>query len=346
MSAAQALPPWPVLVVDDDRGVLDVTRMALERVQVDGRKLSLALCSSADEARQKLSSHEYAVAIVDVVMESDRAGLDLVREMRGDRRHRLTQIVVRTGEPGAYPEAKVIEDFHISDYWPKAELRAARMRASIIGLVRGYVTARSLDAELREKDTLLREIHHRVKNNLQILSSLLALQGQEVDERTRQKLEQTAGRVRSMALVHQHLYSHDSLASIDFAAYLEALARDVAAAVGHRAEIRFEGDAVHLSVDGAIPAGLILNELLTNAVQHGRSEDGVARVDVSLTSEPHRVVVHVRDRGTGMPSAPSGRGLGWHLVQALTRQIRATLRQQDDEGLHVTLEIPHETPTR
>jgi two-component sensor histidine kinase len=345
MSAAEALAPWPVLVVDDDPGVLEVTRMALERVQVDGRKLSLALCKSATEARQRLTAHEYAVAIVDVVMESDRAGLDLVREMRGDRRHRLTQIVVRTGEPGSYPEAKVIEDFHISDYWPKAELRAARMRASVVGLVRGYVTARSLDAELREKDTLLREIHHRVKNNLQILSSLLALQGEEVDERTRAKLEQTAGRVRSMALVHQHLYSHDSLASIDFAAYLEALARDVSTAVGHRTEVRFEGDAVHLSVDGAIPAGLILNELLTNAVQHGRSEDGVARVDVTVCSEPDRVIVEVRDRGAGIRSTPTGRGLGWHLIQALTRQIRATLRQHTEDGLRVTVEIPRgETP--
>ena len=346
MSAAESLAPWPVLVVDDDPGVLEVTRMALEWVQVDGRRLSLALCKSATEARQRLTAQEYAVAIVDVVMESDRAGLDLVREMRGDRRHRLTQIVVRTGEPSSYPEAKVIEDFHISDYWPKAELRAARMRASVVGLVRGYVTARTLDAELHEKETLLREIHHRVNNNLQVLSSLLALQAKDVDELTRAKLEQTAGRVRSMALVHQHLYSLDSLASIDFAAYLRALARDVSSAVGHRTELRFEGDTVRLSVDRAIPAGLILNELLTNAVQHGRSEDGVARVVVTVAAEPGRVVVEVRDRGTGLHSIPPGRGLGWHLVQALTRQIRATLGQHTDDGLRVTVEIPLGEPPR
>jgi two-component sensor histidine kinase/CheY-like chemotaxis protein len=341
VSEALSAPPWPVLVVDDDRGVLEVTRMALERVRVDGRQLALEVAESAAAARVLLAAREYAVAIVDVVMETDRAGLDLVREMRDDARHALTQIVVRTGEPGAYPEAKVIEDFRISDYWPKVELRAARMRASVTGLVRSYATARSLDRELREKELLLREVHHRVKNNLQILSSLLALQGAEVDAATRARLEQAAGRVRSMALVHEQLYGGTSLAEIDLHAYLTLLARDLGAVVGDSVDVGVSGEAVALGIDVAIPVGLIVNELLTNAVKHGRSEDGRARVRIVLARREGGVAVTVSDAGAGLPAgAAASGGLGSHLVQVLCRQLRGSVSQRSEGGLHVTVELP------
>ena len=341
MSEALPAPPWPVLVVDDDRGVLEVTRMALERVRVDGRQLALDVAESAAAARVLLAAREYAVAIVDVVMETDRAGLDLVREMRDDARHALTQIVVRTGEPGAYPEAKVIEDFRISDYWPKVELRAARMRASVTGLVRSYAIARSLDRELREKALLLREVHHRVKNNLQILSSLLALQGAEVDAATRVRLEQAAGRVRSMALVHEQLYGGASLAEVDLDAYLALLARDLGAVVGDSVDITVSGDPVAIGIDVAIPVGLIVNELLTNAVKHGRSEDGRARVRVGLARREGGFRVTVSDAGAGISgevAAPGG--LGSHLVQVLCRQLRGSVSQRSEGGLHVTVDLP------
>jgi two-component sensor histidine kinase len=260
--------------------------------------------------------------------------------MRADPRHHLTQIVVRTGEPGAYPEARIIEDFHISDYWPKTELSAARMRTCVVGLVRSHETARRLELQLGERETLLREMHHRVKNNLQILSSLLSLQARSVDEGARLELQHFAGRIRSMALVHQQLYGHESLTAIDFAHYLSGLAREVAAALGHEAVIRCHGDTVRLGVEVAIPAGLILNEVLTNAARHGRSADGVARVDVTLTTLPDRLVVAVRDHGPGHAPASRKGGLGGRLIEVLARQIRADLTRRVDEGMHVTLAIP------
>lgn len=339
-SGVTPAPPWPVLVVDDDQGVRDVTRLVLGRLEVDGRALVLTLCTSAAEARRRLAVESFAVAILDVSMESAQAGLELVREMRADPRHDLTQIVVRTGEPGAYPEARIIEDFHISDYWPKTELSAARMRTSVVGLVRSHETARRLHAGLRERDTLLREMHHRVKNNLQILSSLLSLQARGVDEGTRQALQQFAGRIRAMARVHQQLYGHDSLSAIDFASYLSGLAREVAEALGHEAVIRCQGDPVWLGVEVAIPAGLILNEVLTNAARHGRSADGVARVDVTLTTLPDRLLVAVRDRGPGLAETTGEGGLGGRLIAVLARQIRADLTRRVDAGMHVTLAIP------
>jgi two-component sensor histidine kinase len=348
--------PWPVLVVDDDGGVLEVTRMALERVVVDGRKLAVVTARSAREARERLAERDFAVAIVDVVMETEHAGLDLVREMRADERHRLTQIVVRSGEPGAYPEAKVIEEFRISDYWPKAELRAARMRASVIGLVRGYATARDLDRELRakralvgekdaliqEREALLREIHHRVKNNLQVVSSLLTLQGQHLDEATRARLDQTVWRVRSMALVHQQLYGHESLSSIDFQRYLEVLTSELASGVADGAVITCVAAPAVLGIEQAIPAGLLATELITNAIKHGRSPDGVARVHVGLTADAGRLTLTIADEGPGLTQLPrpSPGRLGWGLVPALTRQLRGKLQLEGGPGGRVRIDFP------
>lgn len=335
-----AAAPWPVLVVDDDRSTLDVTRMALDRVVVDGKRLELVTCQSAGAARQLLAEREFALAIVDVVMETHRAGLELVREMRAEPRHQLTQIVVRTGEPGEYPEAKVIEDFRISDYWPKAELRAPRMRASVIGLVRAHATALSLDAQVREKETLLREVHHRVKNNLQILLGLLALQGEGVDPATRHKLEETAGRIRSMALVHRELYQHESLVAIDAGAYLQTLAAELARTFDDSVQLQVQAETVLVGVDIAVPMGLIVNELLTNAVKHGRSPDGAARVSLTVARSEQGLRLAVEDRGPGwVGEGPVGH-LGQQLVVALARQLRARVTREHAGGHRVVLELP------
>lgn len=139
--------PWKVLAVDDDPDVLAVTGLALQGLMVDGRAIALDLCGSAAEARERFAAGRYALAIIDVVMESQHAGLDLVRELREDPEHRLTQIVLRTGQPGIAPEAQVIADYQINDYWSKTELRAQRLRTAVAGLVRGYATSLQLDSE-------------------------------------------------------------------------------------------------------------------------------------------------------------------------------------------------------
>lgn len=341
-----AAPPerWPVLVVDDDRCVLEVTRLALGRVQVDGHGLALELCASAAQARALLAQHSYAVAIIDVMMETERAGLDLVRDLRSDPRHRFTQVVVRTGEPGAYPEARVIEDFAINDYWPKTELRANRMRASIAGLLRSHAMALSLDAKVREREVLLRELHHRVRNNLQVLASLLSLQGESANEAWRRGFDDAAARVQAMALVHQQLHAHDTLALIDLHAYLEMLGGEYAQVVGAPADVRITGARAEVDLEVAVPAGLILNELVGVACREGRGPDALACVRISVSSRDGIVLLRVENDHAPAFDAPlPHRDLGQHLVRALARQLRARLTAAPDT-FDVTLAVPVTRP--
>jgi two-component sensor histidine kinase/CheY-like chemotaxis protein len=131
--------PWKVLVVDDDDEVRTLTRLALEGFTYRGRGLDLLEAPSADEAKRLLTVHnDVAVAILDVVMETEHAGLDLVRWIRGDRHNPLIRLLVRTGQAGLYPASSVIGEYEINDYWEKTELTYNRMHTSLTTSLRGY----------------------------------------------------------------------------------------------------------------------------------------------------------------------------------------------------------------
>ncbi len=332
--AAATQPAWSVLVVDDDAGVLDVTRLVLERVAVEGRRLHLVTARSAAEARERLAEEVFALAIVDVVMETQLAGLELIRHLRGDARHRLTQVVVRTGEPGACPESQVVEDYLISDYWPKADLRAARMRASVTGLLRSYATAVSLeqelsarvrllsekDALLREREALLREVHHRVNNNLQLVTSLLAAEMDGLDAQGRTALQHMTWRVRSMSMVHQQLYAHPDFNAIDLSDYFAALVNAVAPGA---TVLPTPPGTVTLPLDQAVPAGLLVTELLTLA---GCDEGGAQGLEASLEAHPAGVTLQLRSAAAdaGRLALAPDPDVAPALVTALLHQLRAT----------------------
>ncbi|WP_459870927.1 histidine kinase dimerization/phosphoacceptor domain -containing protein [Endothiovibrio diazotrophicus] len=186
---------------------------------------------------------------------------------------------------------------------------------------------------LGEKEVLLREIHHRVKNNMQVISSLLSMQGQYVDdEETRRVLEDSRSRVRSMALVHEKLYQTEDFSRIDFADYLRGLVSNVVGAYAHggrRIALHYDLEPLGLGLDVAIPCGLITNELISNAVKYAFPErNGEIRVALhrcDFDGAPGIELV-VADDGIGLPpgfdceNAPS---LGLRLVTQLTRhQLR------------------------
>lgn len=158
-SAAFAVPrdPWHVLLVDDDPDVLVVTEMALEDLRVGGTPVHLHVASSAADAQRLLTQRtDYALMVTDVVMEHDRAGLELVRWVRERPSLAHMRLVIRTGEPGQAPESSVLESFDINDYWPKTELTAHRMRTLVVGLVRSF---RDLVVVERQKDDLRTLVH-------------------------------------------------------------------------------------------------------------------------------------------------------------------------------------------
>jgi PAS domain S-box-containing protein len=199
--------------------------------------------------------------------------------------------------------------------------------------------------ELREKELLLKEVHHRVKNNLQVISSLVGLQADgSRDETVRTGLRDVTDRVRSMALVHERLYQSADLARIDFAEYTRSLLNYLWRAHGTAAvRLTLDLDPITLPVDTAVPCGLILNELAGNALKHafkGRSE---GEVTVSLHADGDgRIRMCVRDNGVGLPAGIDWRqanSLGLRLVQMLGRQLDAAVEVRTGEGTEFEIVI-------
>ncbi|PWU10205.1 MAG: hypothetical protein C5B51_04730, partial [Terriglobia bacterium] len=188
-------------------------------------------------------------------------------------------------------------------------------------------------ASLREKETLLKEIHHRVKNNLQVIASLLRLQARYLrDEQSRGMFEESQNRVHSIALVHEMLYRTKDLARIEFGDYLRTLTNHLSEGWKGRPEsiaIFVDAPGIQLTVDTAIPCGLIVNELVTNALKHAFPESRSGSVWISAEWEPEgQLNITVRDDGIGMPEGlelhRSG-SLGLDLVGTLARQLRASV---------------------
>jgi len=150
---------WRLLVVDDEPSVHEVTQLALSNFDFDGRPLEFLHAYSAREARQMLQADpDIAVAIVDVVMETEHAGLSLVRWIRQDLRNGFIRLILRTGQPGHAPERSVIHDYEINDYREKAELSAQRLYTSVLTSLRSYRDLRALEAGRRGLENIIRAI--------------------------------------------------------------------------------------------------------------------------------------------------------------------------------------------
>jgi two-component sensor histidine kinase/CheY-like chemotaxis protein len=487
---------WKVLIVDDDRDVRLVSELALRGLAVDDRPVSLLFAANAAEARVLLADHDdIAVALVDVVMESQQAGLELVRWIRGELGNWWVRLVVRTGEPGSAPEARVMADHELHDYLAKSETTARRLVSCVTGALRawrdqhiirlqrsglqnvlqavdGLFANRELDTllasvlretstlisppaeaawlieslgvstpdsrrlgrevvchatldgtsppegilgaelpeagraivrpdhlvyrfdidgdsrlvialrradispwecqivelyghavalslrhrtawdsalssitrALEEREVMLREIHHRVKNNLQITASLLSLQADGcLSPEARGALVDSVARVRSMALVHQQLYAGRDLARVSLDEFCRTLATLLRASLAPDAILELELEPATVSIDQGIPCGLILNELLTNALKHGRSEDGRVRIHLAVSEDDTHVTLVTRDEGPGLPGTIdeiSMESLGLQMVESLARQLQAALSCDNAPGARFTLRIP------
>ena len=186
---------------------------------------------------------------------------------------------------------------------------------------------------LEEKTALLKEIHHRVKNNLQIVDSILNLQIRRIANSTViETLRDTQGRIRSMALLHETLYREDNVARVNCATYLSHLCAHLSRSFGDRTErIRLEArvESVELGLDDTIPCGLIVNELVTNAFKHAFPGERAGQITVELRVEPdHCLTLAVVDDGVGLPpgfAADSTNTLGMQFVKGLVHQIHGMM---------------------
>jgi PAS domain S-box-containing protein len=199
-----------------------------------------------------------------------------------------------------------------------------------------------LKLSLREKEVLLKEIHHRVKNNLQITSSLLKLQSNYIrDPDAQEMFAESQNRIRSMALVHEKLYQAQDLSRIDVGDYAQSLAQLLFRSYGvdrHSIELAVRAEKVWLPIDVAVPCGLILNELVSNCLKHAFPRGRAGQVLLSIQRQNELVSIGVDDDGVGLPpdvDVQATETLGLQLVHTLAEQLGAELVFDSENGTHV-----------
>ena len=188
-----------------------------------------------------------------------------------------------------------------------------------------------IEQSLAEKEVLLREIHHRVKNNLQIISSLLDKQARKsTDEAVRQLVREGQERIQSMALIHQNLYESDQLSGIDIKSYLLELSQNIQRShAGATDQVKLELNVAEakLDIDTAIPVGLILNELITNCYKYAFVDRDSGKISVDFNKTGENYLLRVSDDGVGFKpeEVKSRRTLGMNLINGLVRQLEGTI---------------------
>ncbi|MFP5269997.1 PAS domain S-box protein [Coleofasciculus sp.] len=205
-----------------------------------------------------------------------------------------------------------------------------------------------IQASLREKEVLLQEIHHRVKNNLQVISSLLDLQSQYITDPTTVELfQESQNRVKSMALVHEKLYQSQDFARINFAEYIENLTSylfQIYIVESKQVNLEFYIHEVNLTIDTAIPCGLIISELVSNALKYAFPDDREGTIEVFLTAESgDRCHLTVKDNGVGFPpnlEFAKPKSLGLQLINVLTEQLEGDLSFNLEKGTEVNITFP------
>lgn len=234
-------------------------------------------------------------------------------------------------------QAKQLETEHL-----KQQLLLGGLAFALAVGVVLFILVRSLKKRNREKEFLIKEVHHRVKNNLQILSSLLHLQSRQVkDDAALDAIREGQNRVDAMGLIHQKLYLGANVAQVEMKDYLEQFGRTMLDSFGlddGRVEIRYPQNKLELDVDTAIPIGLIVNELLANSLKYAFPDGRKGQINIELhKTENRKLYLRVSDNGVGTSGTPNtGTGFGSRLIKMLSNKWKGKVEVKADENGYAT----------
>ncbi|MEP0862218.1 MAG: sensor histidine kinase [Ignavibacterium sp.] len=198
-----------------------------------------------------------------------------------------------------------------------------------------------------DEKILLKEIHHRVKNNLNIIIGLLELQSQNIEDvAVKEMFRESINRIRSMAIIHEYLYRSENQSAIDLSLYIESLADNLLAVYADTKKelmINYKMDSVFTDFDLAIPVGLIVNEIITNSIKHAFIERPKGKIDISLEKNKSKIKLTIKDDGIGVPvnlDIENSKSLGLQLIKLLVSQLNGDYKIYREDGTTVQIEIP------
>lgn len=225
------------------------------------------------------------------------------------------------------------------------DLRTEALRREIVG---HKAAEKKLAASLQEKELLLKEVHHRVKNNMQVISSLLNIQAESIDdEKFSMMLSASQQRIKSMALIHENLYQSDNLLGINFQEYIEMLGNSLCrfyTIKGMNICMEFNVEDISLDIETAVPCGLIINELISNSLKYAyKGRTGIGRIGVSFRRFEDSYILTISDDGNGMPedfSFDNITSMGLEIICILTDQLDGNIQLVKSKGTTFRISFP------
>lgn len=334
--------PPTVLLIEDNPGdaalIQDLAHAMIAVTLIHVERLAAG--------RAYLAAHVVNLILLDLSLPDSR-GLDTFFILQAQMPH--IPIIVLTGldDEGIALEALKAG---AQDYLVKGHLDGHDLRRSIgYAIKRAHIHER-LTTALHEKEVLLKEIHHRIKNNLQVVISLLRIQGREMtDPRSSAALIDSCQRVEMMALAHELLYRTENMTTINAGLYLRQISTQLIQIYNcppGQVTVSVIAEGIWLSMDQAVPCGLIINELLSNSLKYAFPDGQCGTVGIALhTTPPGMLMLRVWDTGVGFPAGDPAIvhiSLGIALVHDLVRQLRGTAVTEHATGVSVTITFPHD----
>jgi len=309
---------------------------------------TLLLTLSLDGRTSSYNSHceNYFKSSFNKQIGQNKPMIDYFDQLLSPARIRLFNILIGQVKRGASKQYEVKMKWKKKDYWmeifmnPIFDTHGNVVEISLVAhdISEKKKTSLAVEDSLKEKEVLLKEIHHRVKNNLQVISSILNLQSSFVsDENTLGILQESRNRIRSMAIIHENLYRTEDFSSIKFASYIKNLTHNLIASYSINRKVNLDIDMVEIDLvlDQAIPCGLLINELISNSLKYAWREGEEGTIRIKLSEDKNIVKLEISDDGIGLPTefeSMKSDTLGLQLVITLAEQLDAELNVDVKEG--------------
>ena len=338
-----------VLFVDDNETIRQLYRRILEK-----HVNNLYIAKDGYHGLELYQKHKPDLVITDMVMPVMN-GLEMVKEIKKIAPDAKFVVMSAYSEKDSF-----VESIHLGiDGYLMKPVEAKKLLSLIdefagITLMKWELERKEkkrreaeeyLRKSLEEKDILLREVHHRVKNNMQIISSILSMQSRNIeDPKLKDILQESQNRIHTMALIHENLYNHESLANIKFSSYIKSLAGNIARTyASQQAIVKFDYQMVdaYLPIDTAIPCGLIINELISNSFKYAFKGSSNGKIGIYFNElQENKFQLTVFDDGIGIPDnidITKTKSLGMKILHKLVQQIDGTLQSDFSNGTKFTI---------